>query len=90
MLRLPLIRLFWSYVSLYRMYRLFDESDPNQPLYACDFVYNRYSKNDAEVETLHEKNLYKLGEDRMLTTLLLQKHQRMNLKYVPEVSVHCL
>ena len=40
-----------------------------------------------EIKTLHEKNLYKLGEDRMLTTLLLKEFPRMNLKYVPEA--HC-
>jgi len=75
------------------MYRLFDMSDPTQPLqplFACDYVYNRYSKNDAEIETLHDKNLYKLGEDRMLTTLLLQKFPRMNLKYVPEAHCHTI
>jgi chitin synthase len=72
------------------MYRLFDARDPNtspEPLFACDYVYDRYAKNDAEINTLHEKNLYKLGEDRMLTTLLLEKWKRMNLKYVPEA--HC-
>ena len=73
------------------MYRLFyNTNDTNQypePLFACDYVYKHYSKNDAEIETLHEKNLYKLGEDRMLTTLLLQKWNRMHLKYVPEA--HC-
>lgn len=69
------------------MYRLFERSDIPKPLFACDYVYKRYAKNDAEIETLHEKNLYKLGEDRMLTTLLLQHFPHMNLKYVPEA--HC-
>jgi chitin synthase len=74
------------------MYRLFDARDAsaNQhpvTLFACDYVYDRYARNDAVIETLHEKNLYKLGEDRMLTTLMLQKWSRMNLKYVPEA--HC-
>jgi chitin synthase len=70
--------------------RLFDARDPNtspEPLFACDYVYDRYARNDAEIKTLHEKNLYKLGEDRMLTTLLLEKWKRMNLKYIPEA--HC-
>lgn len=74
----------------YRMYRLFDARDTSQPpvtLFACEAVYKEYARNDATIETLHEKNLYKLGEDRMLTTLLLKKWNRMNLKYVPEA--HC-
>mmetsp|Transcript_353 Transcript_353/g.590 ORF Transcript_353/g.590 Transcript_353/m.590 type:complete len:729 (-) Transcript_353:150-2336(-) len=76
----------------FTMYRLFDARDAsaNQhpvTLFACDYVYDRYARNDAVIETLHEKNLYKLGEDRMLTTLMLQKWSRMNLKYVPEA--HC-
>eukprot|EP00985_Skeletonema_marinoi_P026400 scaffold20452_cov150-Skeletonema_marinoi.AAC.6 len=75
----------------FTMYRLFDARDANtsQPpvtLFACDYVYDRYARNDAVIETLHDKNLYKLGEDRMLTTLLIQKWN-MNLKYVPEA--HC-
>mmetsp|Transcript_26453 Transcript_26453/g.45128 ORF Transcript_26453/g.45128 Transcript_26453/m.45128 type:complete len:638 (-) Transcript_26453:167-2080(-) len=69
----------------FTMYRLFDQD--NEPLFACDWVCNRYAKNDVEIKTLHEKNLYKLGEDRLLTTLLLQKFPRMNLKFVPEA--HC-
>ena len=50
------------------MYRLF--SDDGQPLLSCDDVYQRYATNN--VKTLHDKNLYHLGEDRMLTTLLLR------------------
>ena len=49
------------------MCRLF--SDDRRPLLSCDNVYQRYATND--VESLHEKKLYHLGEDRMLTTLLL-------------------
>jgi chitin synthase len=65
------------------MYRLVDNS--NKPLFACDFVYNRYA-----IKTLHEKNLYKLGEDRMLTTLLLQKFPTLKLKYVPEAVCYTI
>jgi len=62
------------------MYRLF--SDNNIPLLSCDDVYQRYAKNN--VETLHEKNLFHLGEDRMLTTLLLRAFPGMKLSFVPE------
>lgn len=87
---LTLYLLIYSCHMHYRMYRLFDARDTSQPpvtLFACEAVYRDYARNDAVIETLHEKNLYKLGEDRMLTTLLLQKWSRMNLKYVPEA--HC-
>ena len=74
--------------ALHRMYRLLDNS--NKPLFACDFVYKRYAMNDSKVKTLHEKNLYKLGEDRMLTTLLLQKFPTLKLKYVPEAVCYTI
>jgi len=51
-------------------------------LIADDKVYQDYSRND--IPSLHEKNLFELGEDRMLTTLLLQHFAGMRLSYVPE------
>lgn len=51
-------------------------------LIASDCVYQDYSRND--VPSLHEKNLFELGEDRMLTTLLLQHFPGMRLSFVPE------
>jgi chitin synthase len=38
------------------------------------------------VETLHEKNLYHLGEDRMLTTLLLKYYPDRSLTFIPEAA----
>mmetsp|Transcript_9374 Transcript_9374/g.16840 ORF Transcript_9374/g.16840 Transcript_9374/m.16840 type:complete len:96 (+) Transcript_9374:1611-1898(+) len=66
------------------MYRLFDYE--NEPLLACDSVYIPYAINDAEINSLHAKNLYHLGEDRMLTTLLLRHFPEMNLSFVPEAT----
>merc|ERR1711966_473084 len=51
----------------FTMYRVF--SADGRSLIAQDNVYSAYARND--IESLHEKNLYLLGEDRMLTTLPL-------------------
>lgn len=51
-------------------------------LIAHDLVYIDYARND--IPSLHEKNLFELGEDRMLTTLLLQYFPGMRLSFVPE------
>eukprot|EP00525_Craspedostauros_australis_P012408 CAMPEP_0198113612 /NCGR_PEP_ID=MMETSP1442-20131203/5236_1 /TAXON_ID= /ORGANISM="Craspedostauros australis, Strain CCMP3328" /LENGTH=432 /DNA_ID=CAMNT_0043770747 /DNA_START=64 /DNA_END=1362 /DNA_ORIENTATION=- len=62
------------------MYRLFTEE--MDPLISADIIFQEYSRND--IQSLHEKNLYELGEDRMLTTLLLQHFAGMKLSFVPE------
>jgi hypothetical protein len=61
-------------------YRIF--TDDMKCLIANDSVYLDYSRND--IPSLHEKNLFELGEDRMLTTLLLQHFPGMSLSFVPE------
>jgi chitin synthase len=68
------------------MYRLF--SDDGRPLLSCDDVYQRYATNN--VKTLHDKNLYHLGEDRMLTTLLLRYFPDMKLSFVPEATCYTI
>ena len=70
----------------FTMYRLF--SDDGRPLLSCDDVYQRYATNN--VKTLHDKNLYHLGEDRMLTTLLLRYFPDMKLSFVPEASCYTI
>ena len=64
------------------MYRLYTEE--LQPLLACDNIFRAYSRND--ISSLHERNLYELGEDRMLTTLMLQEFHAMQLSFVPEAT----
>ena len=51
-------------------------------LISNDQVFIDYARND--IPSLHEKNLFELGEDRMLTTLLLQHFPGMRLSFVPE------
>lgn len=70
----------------FTMYRLF--SDDGRPLLSCDDVYQRYATNN--VKTLHDKNLYHLGEDRMLTTLLLRYFPDMRLSFVPEAFCYTI
>jgi hypothetical protein len=65
------------------MYRLYTEE--MDPLVASDVILKEYSRND--ITSLHEENLFELGEDRMLTTLLLQNFAGISLQFVPE-AVH--
>lgn len=69
----------------FTMYRLFNDKGP---LLSCDHVYQRYATNS--VKTLHDKNLYHLGEDRMLTTLLLRFFPDMKLSFVPEATCYTI
>ena len=66
----------------FTMYRII--ADDGSPLLPGDGVLYEYSRND--VETLHEKNLYHLGEDRMLTTLLLKYYPDRSLTFIPEAT----
>ena len=66
----------------FTMYRII--ADDGTPLLPGDNVLYEYSRND--VETLHEKNLYHLGEDRMLTTLLLKHFPDRSLTFIPEAT----
>lgn len=49
----------------FTMYRLF--SDDGRPLLSCDDVYQRYATNN--VTSLHDKNLYHLGEGEYHTSI---------------------
>ncbi|TQS33491.1 hypothetical protein Golomagni_06162, partial [Golovinomyces magnicellulatus] len=52
------------------------------PILANPDVVEHYSEN--VVETLHEKNLYLLGEDRYLTTLMLRTFPKRKQIFVPQ------
>merc|ERR1719356_240879 len=66
----------------FTMYRILN--DDGKPLLADDNVYADYLRND--IDSLHEQNLFHLGEDRMLTTLLLMHFSGYFLSYVPEAQ----
>mmetsp|Transcript_3450 Transcript_3450/g.5301 ORF Transcript_3450/g.5301 Transcript_3450/m.5301 type:complete len:993 (+) Transcript_3450:371-3349(+) len=63
----------------FTMYRM--KTDDGRSLLAADSIYQSYRRND--ITSLHEKNLYHLGEDRMLTSLLLKYFPDMSLHFVP-------
>lgn len=52
------------------------------PILANPDVVEHYSEN--VVETLHDKNLYLLGEDRYLTTLMLRTFPKRKQVFVPQ------
>lgn len=67
----------------FSMYRL-RTVDKGKPLIISDAVINEYSICD--VDTLHQKNLLSLGEDRFLTTLMTKHFPSMHYKFVPDAQ----
>ena len=74
------------------MYRVkapkpYDDGIENQyyvPILANPDIVEAYSEH--VVDTLHKKNLYLLGEDRYLTTLMLKQFPKRRLKFIPNAS----
>ncbi|PFH62709.1 hypothetical protein XA68_12387 [Ophiocordyceps unilateralis] len=67
----------------FSMYRL-RTADKGKPLIISDAVIRDYSVCD--VDTLHQKNLLSLGEDRYLTTLMTKYFPFMAYKFVPDAQ----
>lgn len=67
----------------FTMYRL-RTADKGKPLIISDAVINEYSVCD--VDTLHQKNLLSLGEDRYLTTLMTKHFPSMHYKFLPDAQ----
>ena len=63
------------------MYRL-RTADKGRPLIISDKVIREYADNN--VDTLHKKNLFSLGEDRYLTTLMTKHFPAMSYKFVAD------
>nr|POE94455.1 chitin synthase 6 [Quercus suber] len=63
------------------MYRL-RTADKGRPIIISDKVIQDYS--EINVDTLHKKNLFSLGEDRYLTTLMARHFPNMSYKFVPD------
>ena len=51
----------------------------------CDLICDQA---ECEVDTLHKKNLYLLGEDRYLSTLMLRTFTKRKMIYVPKAVCH--
>jgi len=65
----------------FTMYRL-RTADKGKPLIIADSVIEEYSI--CNVDTLHQKNLLSLGEDRFLTTIMLKNFPHMSFKFIPD------
>ena len=63
------------------MYRL-RTADKGRPLIIADKVIQEYSENN--LDTLHKKNLFSLGEDRYLTTIMTKHFPTMSYKFLPD------
>ncbi|KAG6000683.1 hypothetical protein E4U54_001332 [Claviceps lovelessii] len=67
----------------FTMYRL-RTVDKGKPLIISDAVIREYAVCD--VDTLHQKNLLSLGEDRYLTTLMTKHFPSMSYKFIQDAQ----
>ncbi|KAL0089213.1 chitin synthase-domain-containing protein [Phycomyces blakesleeanus] len=67
----------------FTMYRI-RTIDGKRPLFISNDIINDYNIN--HVDTLHQKNLLHLGEDRYLTTLLLKHFPNFKTKFTAEAK----
>ncbi|KAJ3309411.1 Chitin synthase, class 3, partial [Gonapodya sp. JEL0774] len=73
------------------MYRIKAPKGPHGyyvPILANPDIVEQYSEN--VVETLHEKNLLLLGEDRYLSTLMLKTFPKRKMLFVPQAKCKTL
>ncbi|KAJ7708969.1 glycosyltransferase family 2 protein [Mycena rosella] len=64
--------------SLYRI----RTADKGRPIIISNRVIEEYA--EPNVDTLHKKNLFSLGEDRFLTTLLMKHFPTFKTKFCPD------
>ncbi|KAI9101861.1 chitin synthase-domain-containing protein [Phlyctochytrium arcticum] len=69
---------------MYRIRSPMTAGTSGKPLLVSDGVLAEYSENN--VETLHEKNLLSLGEDRFLTTVMLKNFPAMRTSFTPSAK----
>lgn len=65
----------------FTLYRI-RTTDKGRPLIISNRVIDEYADNN--VDTLHKKNLFSLGEDRFLTTLLMKHFPTFKTKFTPD------
>ena len=61
-------------------------ADKGRPIIISNRIIDEYAEN--HVDTLHKKNLFSLGEDRYLTTLLMKNFPSYKLKFTPDAIAH--
>ena len=71
---------------MYRIKATTAKKDQFVPLLVNPDIVACYSENI--VDTLHKKNLFLLGEDRFLSTLMLGSFPRRKMVYVPQAICH--
>ena len=70
--------------SLYRI----RTADKGRPIIISNRIIDEYA--EGNVDTLHKKNLFSLGEDRFLTTLLIKHFPTFKLKFTPDAIAHTM
>ena len=70
--------------SLYRV----RTADKGRPIIISSRVIEEYA--EPNVDTLHKKNLFSLGEDRFLTTLLMKHFPTFKTKFCPDAVAHTM
>ncbi|TDL30141.1 chitin synthase [Rickenella mellea] len=61
-------------------------ADKGRPIIISNRIIEDYA--DGNVDTLHKKNLFSLGEDRYLTTLLMKHFPTFRTKFTPDATAH--
>ncbi|KDQ15535.1 glycosyltransferase family 2 protein [Botryobasidium botryosum FD-172 SS1] len=69
----------------FSMYRV-RTADKGRPLIISSRIIDDYS--EGIVDTLHKKNLFSLGEDRYLTTLMMKHFPTFKMKFTPDAVAH--
>ncbi|KAJ7766830.1 glycosyltransferase family 2 protein [Mycena metata] len=70
--------------SLYRI----RTADKGRPIIISNRVIDEYA--EPNVDTLHKKNLFSLGEDRFLTTLMMKHFPTFKTKFCPDAIAHTM
>ncbi|KAG2012867.1 chitin synthase [Coprinopsis cinerea AmutBmut pab1-1] len=70
--------------SLYRI----RTADKGRPIIISNRIIEEYA--EPNVDTLHKKNLFSLGEDRFLTTLLMKHFPSFKTKFCPDAVAHTM
>ncbi|KAJ7846265.1 glycosyltransferase family 2 protein [Mycena leptocephala] len=68
--------------SLYRI----RTADKGRPIIISNRIIDEYA--EPNVDTLHKKNLFSLGEDRFLTTLMMKHFPTFKTKFCPDAIAH--
>ncbi|GLB34323.1 putative TRAFAC class myosin-kinesin ATPase superfamily, myosin family protein [Lyophyllum shimeji] len=70
--------------SLYRI----RTADKGRPIIISNRIIDEYA--EPNIDTLHKKNLFSLGEDRFLTTLLMKHFPTFKTKFCPSALAHTM